>query len=70
MQHNSKTVYMMDKRILVREGWKYLKYEIQVAIYVAEVGRGWQTIIIKYEQHIFHLRGTRGIQKINFIRED
>jgi len=34
---------MMDTRILVREGWKYLKYEIQVPIYAAEVDRGWQT---------------------------
>jgi len=36
----------------------------------AEVGRGLQTIIIKYEQHIFHRRGIRGIHKINFMRED
>jgi len=40
MQYNSKPDYMVDKRILVREGWKYLKYELQVPIYVAEVGRG------------------------------
>jgi len=49
MQNNSKTVYMMDiSFILVKEGLKYLKYELKVPIYVAEEGRGWQTIIIKY----------------------
>jgi len=67
MQCNSKPVYMIDKRILVREGWKYIKYEFQVPILVAEVGRGWQTIIIKCEQHIYHRRGRRGSQKINFM---
>jgi len=57
---------MLDKRILVREGWKYLKHELQVLIYVAEENRGWQTIIIKYEQPIFHRRGIRGVQKFVF----
>jgi len=63
IQYNSKPAYVIDKRILVREGWKYLKHELQVPIYVAEEGRGWQTIIIKYEQHIFHRRGIRGTMK-------
>jgi len=57
---------MMDKKKLVREGWKYLKYELQVPIYVVEEGRSWQTIIIKYEQHIFHRQGVSEIQKIDF----
>jgi len=46
--------------------WKYLKYELQVPIYVAEEGRGWQTIIINYEKHIFHRRGIGGIQNTSF----
>jgi len=29
-----------DKRILVIKGWKYVKYELQVTVYVAEEGRG------------------------------
>jgi len=46
--------------------WKYLKYELQLPIYVAGEGRGWQTIIIKYEQQILNRRGIRGIQNTNF----
>jgi len=46
----------MDKRILCREGTHTF----------CGGGAGLATVIIKYEQRIFHRRGIRGIQKINF----
>jgi len=60
MQYNSKPVYMMDNRILVREGWKYLKYELQVPIYVTEVERGWQTSLLNMSNIYFTGRELDG----------
>jgi len=36
IQYNSQPVYMTDKRIYVREGWKYLKFDLQVPIFAVE----------------------------------